>query len=420
MLCNICLEDILTENEKLTTQCNHLFHKECLVQIIYPKCPCCKSNITNILNLNGITDKTIKRNIEAEEFRLLVTNQNLDLYGENDIYEICLNIKKLNHLKWRKIYKDIILSFIFNAYSVFQSFSEEMFKSNKNGIFLYYCDLDNIILNFIYGYKSSIIQWYEEKNFKDNPDFICFSKGVLNKIQNNYTDNFGVLFVINDIFDKKKFIFSQIFNKDNCIKKYPSNTNIIKSICELEPVKFDEEDRHNPEKIILETMLNYVKNKNVFNYSLKYDSFVNFIHNDIEDYFKIEDISTKNGFMHFKFFNSIDNSVGDIENDEDFYYFIENNKKKIKYNDLVNSSSLTIKNLNKILMKLLVKYSNGIVRLIIGSGDYTKICAYNIKYFDNECYFKKLEHVVIEQLFNVNLSEFEKYKRFIDFKNVYI
>ena len=167
-------------------------------------------------------------------------------------------------------------------------------------------------------------------------------------------------------------------------------------------------------------MLNYVKNKNVFNYSLKYDSFVNFIHNDIEDYFKIEDISTKNGFMHFKFFNSVSNNVSNIENDEDFYYFIENNKKKIKYNDLVNSSSLTIKNLNKILMKLLVKYSNGIVRLIIGSGDYTKICAYNIKYFDNECYFKKLEHVVIEQLFNVNLSEFEKYKRFIDFKNVYI
>ena len=416
MTCNICFEDfedLENNNQQLFTKCNHLIHKDCLNQIIFPKCPCCKSDITQLLNENGLNNKKIKKNIEAEEFRILVSNVNIDTYNEVEIYNFCVNSKRLNHLKWKNIYKNIILSFIFNAYSTFQNYSETMFNIEKPGIFLYYCDLDNIILNLIYGYRSSIIQWYNQENFKENPNFECFSKGVFNKIKNNYANEFGVLFVIKDIFEDKLYIFNHIFNKDNIIKNYPSNKNIITAISELENVVFDEEDRYNPEKIILESLLKNIDTA-IFTYTVKYHSFKIFIQNDIGNYFKKDKIINKNGFIHFKFYNNDDVNSGD-----EFYYFIEN-KKKIKYNDLVNSKCININNLDKILMKYLNKYKNGIVRLIIGDNEYTKICAYNVKYYNDECYFKKLDQPIIEQLYNINLSDIEKYKRSVDFKYIYI
>ena len=442
MFCNICLDEILTENEQLLTECNHLFHKNCLIQIIYPKCPCCKSNITKLLNNNGISNKKIKKNEEAEEFRLLISNFDLELFDKQYLFNLCLNVNKLNNLKWKNIYKDIILSFIFNAYQTFQTFSNEMFNSNKPGIFLYYCDLEDIILNLIHGYKSSVIQWYDEKNFHENKNFFCFSKGVYNKIKNDYQNKFGVLFVIKDKSNNKTIIFNNIFNKNNIINKYPSDKNILKSICELEPVKLDQDDRDNPEKTILELMINYLKHKNIFNYTVKYKSFIEFIQNDIEKYLKTKENKNKNGFIHFKFYNNfvndfdntiynnidnnIDNNIHDNEkndefdNENDFYYFIDNHKKKIKYNDIINSSSLKIKLLNKFLMQLLINNKNGIIRLIIGDCHRTKICAYSVKYFNEECYFNKLEKPIIEQLFNINLKEDEKYKKILDFNVSYI
>lgn len=417
MLCNICFDDFENDDFRIITDCNHSFHKNCLIKIIYPKCPCCKADIRNLLNNNGISDKIINKNIHAEEFRIIVSTQNLDNFDIMQIFDICVSSKKLNGTKWKNIYKNILLPFIFNSYQSFQNYSIEMFNSNKPGIYLYYCDLDNIILNLIYGYKSSIIQWYEQNIFCDNPDFECFSKGVFNKVKKNYSNSFGVLFVINDIFDKKKYIFNHIFNQNNIVTNYPSNKNIIKSICEMEPIRLDENDRYNPEKITIELLyIYYLNNKNnILSYNFKYNSFSDFIITDINNYFKTNDKNkNKNGFLHFKFFND-----NDINNSNEFYYFIEN-KKTIKYNDLVNSSVLTIHNLNDILMNYISIKKNSIVRLIIGDNEFTKICAFNVKFYNNECYFRKLEHPIIEQLFNINLSTIEKYKKFIDFKYVFI
>jgi hypothetical protein len=434
MLCNICLDEILNQNEQLLTKCNHLFHKNCLIQIIYPTCPCCKSDITKLLNNNGISNNKIKQNKEAEEFRLLISNLDLELFDAQYLFNLCLNTIKLNNLKWKNIYKNIILSFIFNAHNTFQSFSNEMFNSNKPGIFLYYCDLEDIILNLIHGYKSSVIQWYEEKNFQENKNFICFSKGVYNKIKNDYQNKFGVLFVIKDNYNNKTIIFNNIFDKENIIKNYPSNKSILKSMCELEPIKLDQQERYNPENNILELMIKYIKHKNIFNYTVKYKSFIDFIQNDIEKYLKKKENKNKNAFIHFKFYNNLENNLDntienniienakhyELDNENDFYYFIDNRKKKIIYNDIKNSSSLKIKLLDTLLMNILITHKNSIVRLIIGDTNFTKICAYSVKYSNEECYFNKLEKPIIEQLFNINLSDDEKYKKILDFDVIYI
>ena len=71
-------------------------------------------------------------------------------------------------------------------------------------------------------------------------------------------------------------------------------------------------------------------------------------------------------------------------------------------------------------MQFINTNNNTIVRLIIGSNEFTKTCAFNVKFINNECYFKKLEDPIIEQLFNINLTPVEKYKRFIEFKNIFI
>ena len=45
-ICSICFDD----NNLIKTKCNHYFHLNCIKQIIYPKCPCCKSDLTIFLN----------------------------------------------------------------------------------------------------------------------------------------------------------------------------------------------------------------------------------------------------------------------------------------------------------------------------------------------------------------------------------
>jgi len=47
--CSICLEDILENEDNITTlECNHPFHTKCISQIRINKCPTCRTRFTNI------------------------------------------------------------------------------------------------------------------------------------------------------------------------------------------------------------------------------------------------------------------------------------------------------------------------------------------------------------------------------------
>ncbi len=59
--CGICMEQLL-ENDKYITQCNHIFHKECINKWLQIKdnCPYCRTIQTNI-DVNANIDENIYR-----------------------------------------------------------------------------------------------------------------------------------------------------------------------------------------------------------------------------------------------------------------------------------------------------------------------------------------------------------------------
>jgi hypothetical protein len=55
--CSICLENIINEEHKKITTCNHIFHEECMAKWILQNnsCPLCRKNID--LNIYGRNDE---------------------------------------------------------------------------------------------------------------------------------------------------------------------------------------------------------------------------------------------------------------------------------------------------------------------------------------------------------------------------
>ena len=89
MNCSICFEE---DNENLIkTECNHYFHEDCIKQIIFPVCPCCKSDVKNMLNKMGVSKNKIKSNIKAEKNRLFINSLNIEELSFIQKYQISIN-----------------------------------------------------------------------------------------------------------------------------------------------------------------------------------------------------------------------------------------------------------------------------------------------------------------------------------------
>ena len=93
-LCPICLEIIDNNTDNVTTNCNHTYHRQCLIELCEGKrnnaiCPICRENIRDIcdlINLHPIMDE----NINANDGRNLLDELNAEVENEDnrEIYTI--------------------------------------------------------------------------------------------------------------------------------------------------------------------------------------------------------------------------------------------------------------------------------------------------------------------------------------------
>ena len=328
-VCSICFDD----NNLIKTNCNHYFHLNCIKQIIYPKCPCCKSDLTIFLNNNGISNKKIKNNIKIEQNRLFIQNINIDLLSITDKYDIICNNIKLNKQKWKNIIKSIILPYIQNIKTLLLNYSVIRYFFKLDGVFIYYCDLKELIINLFSGYTSNVLQWIEKDDFNKNIHIKNFIINLYKEIKANFTNKVGVLFIINDTINNKKFIFKEIFYENTPKLKYMYYSDIIKSLLNLELEKSNLNKKIiNPEYKYLKNLLNLKKQK-----ILQYHNFTNFIKHKINNIF-------------MKYYN--ENITGLIE----IRYNSEIITFEIIYNDIIvyknrkNNQILSIKNINDFLI----------------------------------------------------------------------
>jgi hypothetical protein len=77
--CVICLEDI--DNKKAILNCNHAFHKHCVLEWmnLQQKCPICRDDTKYILNLNPEKNEKLIIEIEKQENR-----ENMNDNNDND------------------------------------------------------------------------------------------------------------------------------------------------------------------------------------------------------------------------------------------------------------------------------------------------------------------------------------------------
>jgi len=77
--CVICLEDI--DNKKAILNCNHAFHKHCVLEWmnLQQKCPICRNDTKYILNLNPEKNEKLIIEIKQQE-----TRENINDVGISD------------------------------------------------------------------------------------------------------------------------------------------------------------------------------------------------------------------------------------------------------------------------------------------------------------------------------------------------
>lgn len=377
-ICSICFDD----NNLIKTNCNHYFHLDCIKQIIYPKCPCCKSDLTIFLINNGISNKKIKNNIKIEQNRLFIQNINTNLLSITDKYNIIYNNIKLNKQKWKNIIKSIVLPYIQNNKTLLLNYSVMRYFFKLDGIFIYYCDLKELVINLFSGYTSNVLQWIEKDDFNKNIHIKNFIINLYKEIKANYINKVGVLFIINDTINNKKFIFKEIFYENTPKLKYINTNDTIKSLLNLELEKSNLNKIINPEYKYLINLLNLKKHK-----ILQYHNFTNFIKHKINNIF-------------IKHYNKNITGLIEIRVNSKIIIFEIIYNNIIVYKNKKNNKILSIKNFNDFLINNINSNKTFIIVYLLNKhllyNNLKYLFGYGISKIDNIYLINKLNNDTLE------------------------
>ena len=409
MNCSICFEED-TEN-LIKTECNHYFHEDCIKQIIFPFCPCCKSDIKNMLIKIGVSKKKIKSNIKAEKNRLFINSLNIEELSFIQKYQISINNIKLNKNKWIDIVKKIIFPYIQNVSLLL--FKIHLLKTffKYEGIFIYYVDLKDVIINLLQGYSKNVLQWICKKNFDIDKSVNTYIKNVYNKMKNNKDKKIGVLFIINDNINNKKIIFSEFFDIYKKIN-YIEQKEITNSLIFLENTKTTNIyiNPYNPEKNYLKDMINYYTNikTNLLNYKYSLKNFIihkinNIFYNKYQHNNKILGLITLN-------IDKTQTNIFQLILINDVYFYKDISKNKIN----------NIKTFNKHLMQIIInnKETTYLTFSLFNPShlihNYNDVYCFSIFSKNNIFKVKPINNYIIEHFFNENDSKSKLKKNLTD------
>lgn len=377
-ICSICFDD----DNLIKTNCNHYFHLNCIKQIIFPKCPCCKSDLTIFLNNNDVSNKKIKNNIKIEQNRLFIQNINTNLLTITDKYNIICNNIKLNKQKWKNIIKSIILPYIQNNKTLLLNYSIMKYFFKLDGIFIYYCDLKELIINLLFGYTSNVLQWIEKEDFNKNIYIKNYIVNIYKEIKANFINKVGVLFIINNTFNNKKFIFKEIFYENTPKLKYMHTDDNIKSLLNLELEKSNLNRINNPEYKYLINLLNFKKQK-----ILQYHNFTNFIKHKINNIFIKYYNKNITGLIEIRYNNKI--IIFEIIYNDIFTY---KNKTNCEILSINNFNDFLIKNINSDKTCIIVYF----VKKILLYDNLKYLFGYTLSKINNIYQINKLNNDTLE------------------------
>ena len=237
-ICPICLDNILNITDKLTLDCGHYYHKDCLNKYFDTTCPICKKPFmtSNIYYINNISDSTFKNVIlihnpiikklnnffTLEEtllfFKLL--NSHLIISGKfllsiiqnsnEDIDELDIFVD--NYRQYKKI-KNFLIKY--NYFKV-----NNLFLCNCNTTKLNYLSLlDNrtvneLIINNITTYTNNVS--HINIVFNTNNEYIIKNLIKLDILKNYFDGNYFYIYDISKIELKIDYIVKDKI--DNNIK----------------------------------------------------------------------------------------------------------------------------------------------------------------------------------------------------------
>lgn len=353
--CCICYTGIVNKEELCKTPCNHIFHKECLKQIIRPFCPMCKKILRKTLYEIGLSAKKIKQNIDLDNFRIdmqaFLNNQNYEELDSIILMHMAI-ISKLTFTKnWKEIYIQLLCDIVSNAGTILQEIINIKNKLNEPSIFVIRCNLSDIIENMALGYYSSLLQIYSLKVLKRNRRVAYHIKKIQERIKNKENNLYSLLFIIDDDIIEQgpsTYITTKIFSS-NTFSNFPNYKCISKSLCEgsldctyrSSPLEIN---KNSCEYMWAQNILNGLKN-NIQSNEIMFKTLNEFL-NKIESYFE------NNVNINFCKVTCIYRS----NVDEPYVFYINKNKNKnnnvyIYSHDEKKKSKITTNYIKKYIIK---------------------------------------------------------------------
>jgi hypothetical protein len=310
---------------------------------------------------------------------------------------------KLNKNKWIDIIKKIIMPYIQNVSLML--FKIHLLKTffKYEGIFIYYVDLKDIIINLLQGYSKNVLQWVCKNNFDIDKSINVYIKNVYNNMKKKINKNkIGVLFVINDNINKKKIIFSEFFEIYKKIN-YMEQTDIINSLIFLENTKTTniKTNPYNPEKNYLKDMIDYYTDDKIKILNYKY-SLKNFIIHKINNVFynKYENNNKILGLITLNI-NKTETNIYQLILINDVYFY-----KNISQNKINN-----IKTFNKHLMFIIKNnkektyFTFSLFNPSHLIHNYNDVYCFSIFCKKNVFKVKPINNYIVEHFFNDNVSK---------------
>jgi len=136
--CAICQED---EGAMVRTPCQHVYHLDCLKEIVRPHCPSCRADIRAFLISSGLTASEIDRRVTDDGMRICYEEMKevepADI-NSADFVRLCV-VGIQQESTWVSVYRDVLLDQISNASRLFSQISF-LKHQREPGVFLYMID----------------------------------------------------------------------------------------------------------------------------------------------------------------------------------------------------------------------------------------------------------------------------------------
>lgn len=184
--CSICLENIINTSNKLTLDCEHSFHKNCINKYFDTSCPYCKQSF---INSNIYYINTISNNANSS-FKTIILVNNSILTKLNNFFPLDITLKFFKLLNKNVIISgQFLLSIIQNSNENIQELDIYIDK------YYHYKKIKNFLQYNTYYKKNNLLNC--NCNSYTNLSYLNFSDQIINNIKTYKYKNYQINLIFN-------------------------------------------------------------------------------------------------------------------------------------------------------------------------------------------------------------------------------